>query len=104
MKTKVIFRKFKSDGEILALFPEVPHDRMGDFCVSYAHVGQHGAASPVLTGTTSPATPEESAPLKREIESLGYDLEVCRRVSFKMDKARREAARQNRNPSPVPTP
>ena len=44
-KTKVIFRKLK-DGDIIALFPELPGD-MNPYhtCESYMHVGQHGAAS-----------------------------------------------------------
>lgn len=96
MKTKVIFRAWRTTGEVIALFPEIPHDRHGDFCTSYMHVGQHGAASPMLSGfarATRPATPEETAPLHRELESMGYNLVPVSRVSFAMHKARQDAAR-----------
>lgn len=96
MKTKVIFRTFRKGGDTLAMFPEIPADAMGDFCQSYQHVGQHGAASPSLPGVTRPATPEETAPLRRELEAIGYALEPRAKVSFAMHKARREEARRLR--------
>ena len=91
MKTKVIFRTWKRTGEVIALFPEIPHDRAGDFCLSYMHTGQHGAASPCLDWITRPATPDESAPLRRELEGIGYNLVPVLRVTFAMHKARRAA-------------
>ena len=93
MKTKVIFRTFKDTGEPIALFPEEPADRAGDFCTSYMHTGQHSAASPSLPGATRPATPEEIAPLKAELESIGYALDIRQNVSFQMHRTRRNNAR-----------
>jgi len=80
MKTKTIFRKFKDTGEIIALFPEIPHDVNGFTCSSYMHVGQHGASSLGLHDVSKPATPEEYAPLQRELESIGYDLQIIKRI------------------------
>jgi len=80
MKTKTIFRKFKDTGEIIALFPEIPHDVNGITCSSYMHVGQHGASSLGLHDVSKPAKPEEYAPLQRELESIGYDLQVIKRL------------------------
>lgn len=79
-KDKVIFRKW-ANGDIIALFPQLPHDLRGDYCVSYEHVGQHGAAlaSHVIANTT-PATPDEYADLMRELETIGYSLRVVRRI------------------------
>lgn len=76
--TVVIFRKFKSGNkEIIALFPELPGtNKWYADCMSYMHVGQHGAASVDLTVLTQPASPVEYADLKRELEGLGYDLKV----------------------------
>lgn len=93
-QTKVIYRTFKSGGDVIALFPEVPFDAVGDFCESYQHVGQHGAASPVLTASTRAALPGEIEPLRKELERLGYNLKPYRRVSFEMHKKRRESARR----------
>lgn len=98
--TKVIYRTFRQSGDTIALFPEEPADIRGDFCMSYMQIGQHGAASPMGTEfarITRPATPEEIAPLRRELEAIGYNLAPVLRCSFKMNKTRR----QNANPAPV---
>lgn len=91
MNTKVIFRKFRSDGEILALFPEIPADCHAGHCLSYQHTGQHGAAAVDLSHCTVPATPEESAPLAAELERVGYVLQPVHRVTQAMHRARRAA-------------
>ncbi len=79
-KTKVIFRKFK-DGEIIALFPEVQANDSHWGCMSYMHIGQHGAARYNIVWDTKLAKPEEYADLKTELEDLGYNLEVRKRVN-----------------------
>ena len=78
MKTIVIFRKFK-EGDILALFPFEEHN--GPLCVSYQHIGQHsGADYGHCIDITRPAKPEEYEPLRRELVSIGYDLEIRSRL------------------------
>lgn len=78
--TTVIFRKYK-EGDIIALFPyekEGPH-----LCTCYQHTGQHGAADgPGVVGDTKPATPEEYADLKKELEGIGYVLDVRKRINY----------------------
>lgn len=75
MKIKVIFRKFLN-GEIIALFPEEInyHNNMVG---SYMHIGQHGDADykGIITDT-QPATNGEYNDLLRELESIGYDLQI----------------------------
>jgi hypothetical protein len=84
-KTKVIFRKF--NGEVLALFPELPGDSNPyRTCLSYQHIGQHGAAAIDLKA--APATLAEYAPLARELESLGYEIKPARRFTRKDLQAR----------------
>ena len=82
MRTKTIFRTFKNTGEVIALFPEIPHDRQGDFCMSYMHVGQHGAACPTVVGSTIPASKEEYQGLFDELTKLGYNLEIIKRFRY----------------------
>lgn len=87
-KTKVIFRKFK-EGDIIALFPEEEADPNHAHCSSYMHVGQHGAAGYRLVRDTKLATPEEYADLKAELESIGYDLDIRKRIGkrwFEVDQ------------------
>lgn len=83
-KTKVVFRNVKyPDGarEILALFPEQPEGRRLVSC--YAQIGQHGTADyQHIIRISKPAAPEEYGPLKKELESLGYNLEVRKKHSF----------------------
>lgn len=77
--TKVVFRKFPkeegSEAEVIALFPGESWDRAGNI-TSYMHMGQHAAASPSVVSITKLATPEEYAPLKAELEGIGYVLKV----------------------------
>jgi len=73
--TKVIFRKFKQGGDIIALFPEIPGTNSPKTCQNYMHIGQHGHGS-ADCGATVPAKRAEYMPLKKELESLGYNLEV----------------------------
>lgn len=76
-KTVVVFRKFKDGGDIVALFPQEEFNHRGG-CMSYQHVGQHGEADYAhCVAASVPATVAEYAPLKRELESIGYDLKVC---------------------------
>jgi hypothetical protein len=90
-KTKVVFRKW-SNGDVIALFPEVPSDILGHYCMSYMHVGQHGDASPMIVHDTKLAKPEEYAELKAELERIGYILDVRSRITRQMHAKRRASA------------
>ena len=77
--TPVIFRVEK-DGTILAVFPYNSY-RKGYSVTYYSHIGQHGeGVHSALIGDTEPATPEQYAELKAELEGLGYNLKVIKRV------------------------
>lgn len=81
MKTKTKFLKWKEDGDIIALFPEMNHEsgeaNKGNI-MSYMHIGQHGGASDELANDDrlEVATEAEYAPLLRELKMIGYDIEV----------------------------
>ena len=78
--TAVIFRTWRKSRTVIALFPFEPATSQGVYCMSYEHVGQHGAADPaIVNGATRKATPAEYEPLKRELESIGYSLEIRER-------------------------
>lgn len=75
--TRVIFRKWPGpDGEVIALFPDEPYriaydDR--DLVNSFLRVGQHGGANmAIVMQRTAPATPQEYAELKEELESAPH--------------------------------
>jgi len=77
--TIVEFRVWRAEPHgVLALFPEEP-ERDG-YVSSYEHIGQHGRAN--YNGCmrlTRPASPDEYASLKTELERLGYKLDVRQR-------------------------
>lgn len=81
-ETRVLFRMFK--GYVLAFFPDLPgRTDSYDSCECFDHIGQHDTAD--LRGciaASRPATPEEYAPLVRELESAPYfyRLKVCKRT------------------------
>lgn len=88
-ETAVIFRKWRN-GDIIALFPHHPGTNNPDTCLSYEHIGQHGSCSPLLCSAhTTPATSEEYAPLKEELETIGYRLRVLRRMPNNARNVRR---------------
>lgn len=104
---KVVFRKYKETGDIVALFPAVPEDVYGYKCSGYEHVGQHFSADPLdMIQITRPCKARaEYAELLRELISIGYDnLLVSERISRHDFAKRREAARvwrENRQTSNV---
>lgn len=77
-KTKVVFRKWKDNGDIIALFPEIEEGPI--WCQSYMHVGQHGTAgyNHVIKGTV-PATYKEYKELAKELRQIGYKLDIRKR-------------------------
>ena len=79
LPTVVVFRKDIRDNQIVAVFPQLPWGPPGEMSC-YVHVGQHSSCHiSWYFEHTKPATPEEYAPLKAELESIGYYLDVRRR-------------------------
>jgi hypothetical protein len=93
-ETKVVFRKFK-DGDVIAIFPQVPGDSSPYTCLSYMHVGQHNACDPQVVWDTNLATEEEYASLKSELERhYGYRLIVGQRITQKDQEIRRKELKE----------
>lgn len=90
MKTKVIFRKFRNGGDVIALFPADAGTNDVSTCSSYQHMGQHSAASVYLSRHTVPATRKEYAPLARELRSIGYKLRIVKRFTRADWEARKQ--------------
>lgn len=80
--TKVIFRKWKVQGDIIAIFPELSY-RQNYRTEMYQHVGQHGEGDyQQVVSATVPAKPTEYADLKRELEGIGYRLKVVQKAKI----------------------
>ena len=93
--TLVVFRRWRDNGDIIALFPELPADIYGYYCDSYEHVGQHGGADyQGVIQATVPVKPKDAADLAEELTRIGYDLRPIRRASWHHHERRREAARE----------
>jgi len=81
--TKVVFRKFKRGGDIIALFTQELGTNDPNTCLVYQHVGQHGTMDLRHRGMLVTATSSEYAGLKAELEGLGYNLMVYQNISHK---------------------
>jgi hypothetical protein len=81
-KDAVIFRKDRKSGEIYAIFPYILCDFEGNVTV-YQHIGQHSAGDlQHCIRTSSLAKEEEYKDLKSELESIGYKLDVRKRLQY----------------------
>ena len=79
--TPVVFRTFRSGGDVIALFPFEPGTNDPWTMLSYQHIGQHGSADHNLTHSyTRASTPDEIRPLKKELEQIGYKLKIITRI------------------------
>src|SRR5512135_1912758 len=89
-KTKVLFRYWR--GGVIALFPQIASTvDKPQFCLSYAHVGQHGAADcSGIICASRPATRAEYRDLAAELRCIGYKLDIRQRTGradYEMRKA-----------------
>lgn len=79
---RVVFRKFPSDGAVIALFPDQYSERTG-MIGSYMELGQHSDTIPDF-GDTKPASEHEYAPLLGQLRRQGYtNLKVVKRLTIK---------------------
>jgi hypothetical protein len=74
--TKVVFRVWLEGSQtVIALFPD--EDAGNGNCMSYEHIGQHGATKyKYVLFSTRPATSEEYKDLHVELKKIGYTLDV----------------------------
>lgn len=81
--TKTVFRKYP-DGQIIALFPDIPWSGRRGEVTSYMHLGQHGAADySHVVATTKPATEKEYAGLLDELRLTGYEnIKIMKRAKI----------------------
>ena len=77
----VTFRIFK--GELIAFFPHTIENHIGNVMI-YAHIGQHSCADyKSCVKHSRPALPNEYENLKKELENIGYNLNIVKRQNSK---------------------
>lgn len=85
MATLVKFRYNEANKDLFAFFPQLIASRnftndngeyTKKFC--YSSIGQHSACSLNYVKESRPATESEYTDLKKELESIGYTLRVCK--------------------------
>ena len=85
VEVDVIFRVDKSrdfSGTVFALFPHECDNHNGNV-TSYQHVGQHSSANyKHCLELSKVATPEQYADLKKELESIGYKVNVVKKQNY----------------------
>lgn len=65
--------------DLFAFFPDENYNYNlygNDSKVCYAHFGQHSSCHIAYAKESRPATEEEYSDLKKELESIGYELEI----------------------------
>ncbi len=75
---RVIFRTYRQGGDVIAILLDAPANP--GYVMCYQHVGQHGEGQYfAIMAQTRPATVEEYAPLKRELEGVPYRYRLALR-------------------------
>lgn len=79
----VVFRVFKKEKDVFALFPHDVCDNQGHV-TSYQHIGQHsGANYRHCIQKSKKASKKEYKDLKKELENIGYEnLKVISRQNY----------------------
>jgi hypothetical protein len=89
----VVFRRWRDNGDIIALFPELPADMSGFYVDAYEHVGGHGGADyHGVVQHTRPCSLNDAADLATELTRIGYILRPLRRASQVHHDRRRQIA------------
>ena len=92
--TTVIFRMWERD--VIAIFPEEEATLNIYECMSYQHVGQHGACNPYyIVQNSRLATQAEYLKLLGELEAVGYRLRIRRKMTQSMHDKRIAAVRKH---------
>lgn len=88
--TKVLFRADRTKAaEVTAVFPAIAGTNNPGTMTCYAHVGQHGCCESGWLRTTRPAKLAEYMPLQKELENMGYRLQIAKRCTSKDYEARK---------------
>lgn len=94
-KTDVIFVIWEGEyisDPVDALFPGLAGDMNPSTCLCYSHVGQHSAADlDYMLSINRLASESEYSDLKRELEQIGYQLNV---IDKPTEKHRRQRINQ----------
>lgn len=92
-KVRVVFRRWRDTGTLIALFPELPADNRGIYCDAYETMGQHGGADYFgVIRATKPVTLREANDLAKELSRIGYSLVPIKGATYRHHEARRETA------------
>ncbi len=85
MATLVKFRYNENNNDLFAFFPQLIESRnfvndKGQYTkkMCYSLIGQHSVCSLNYVNQSRPATEAEYLPLKQELESIGYNLKICK--------------------------
>lgn len=82
MATLVKFLIEKPEGNlpcnVFAFFPKEKYNNEPNMFSCYAHTGQHSGCHLDYANECKVATPEQYSDLKQELESIGYNLKICK--------------------------
>ena len=96
--TTVVYRRWKSNGGLIALFPTIEADMNAENCMSYETIGQHGSASylQVIKATRPAFRGDDLKAFELELLAIGYQLNprlACAANNYDWREMRREQLR-----------
>lgn len=99
--TKVIFRTWineRCNSDVTAIFPEIAASYIDPcFCACYEIIGQHSDCLPSrVRNKTRPSTQDEIAPIRTELEKIGYKLQPILRMRYRHLQERERQIRELR--------
>ena len=93
MYLPVIFRVWKENGDVIAIFPTLPGDGGYDSMMMYERMGQHGSGNyRGVVERTTPASKAEYASLFAELKRI-YEPESCLVVKKRLTREDTELRR-----------
>jgi hypothetical protein len=95
-RTLVIFRRWKRNPKsVIAIFPLELGNGSPVLCSSYEHIGQHGACDPGIVCDTIACkdTDIDVIELIHELQSIGYNLTIGKRIPNNAIKVRQNRLR-----------
>lgn len=79
MATLVKFRYNEKNQDLFAYFPQLhPNENRPNLVTCYSHIGQHSQMNLLYAKESRPATYAEYRDLLMELESIGYNLKICK--------------------------
>ena len=88
ISSDVMFRAYKNNNVVVACLIDIPTEITGESFSTFDTIGFKSATYSKISRITVLANPEQYAPIREQLSSMGYCLNVISRYSEKLYKQR----------------